>query len=242
MGDERGPTDDGLNGVWPLMEQAANLDAFLDQLGVERRPILWRPASREVAVRLIAAQLRLIREGVEEPAPRFLRGLDQKVERALAQSRRRLGGRAGVSRERFLGRVARGAAVAGMVGAGAAADELGRHLQHSEALVTGAGRWYDVAAATELSHGHVKHFAAGGVLGFLVNDGGRLHAVSAICTHMGCRLMPAHGQRGFRCPCHGALFSVDGRVLGGPASGDLARIDVRVVGGRVYARGTAEDV
>ncbi len=242
MGSGRGPTDDGLDGVWPLMEQAAGLDVFLDQLGNERRPILWRPASQEMAVRLIAAQLRLIREGIEEPAPRFLRSLDQEVRRALSHNQRRLRGHAGVSRGRFLRRIAWGTAAAGVVGAGAAADELGRHLQQSEALVPGPGRWYDVAAVAELGSGQVKHFAAGGVLGFLVNDGGHLYAVSAICTHMGCRLMPAHGQRGFRCPCHGALFSVDGRVLGGPASGNLARIEVRVVGGRIYARGTTEDV
>ena len=85
------------------------------------------------------------------------------------------------------------------------------------ALVAEQGRWYDIAAADELASGHMKPFAAGGVLGYLVNVEGRLHAVSALCTHMGCRLKPEAGRLALRCLCHGAQFSADGRVLAGPA-------------------------
>jgi Rieske Fe-S protein len=109
-------------------------------------------------------------------------------------------------------------------------------------LVADAGHWYDVAAADELAHGQMKAFAAGGVLGYLVNEGGRLHAVSALCTHMGCRLKPEPSPVGLRCLCHGAQFGADGRVRTGPAREHLPRIDVRVAGGRVYVRCTAEDV
>jgi nitrite reductase/ring-hydroxylating ferredoxin subunit len=220
------------------MEQAASLDVFLAQLSGDRRPALQQLTPQETAVRMAAAQLRLICEGIEEPAPEFLQALDREVGQALAQEQRRLG----VSRGRFLRRITQIAAATGLVGVGAAADELGRHLQQPEELVAGPGRWYDVAGADELSSGQVKHFSAGGVLGFLVDDSGHLHAVSAICTHMGCRLKPAQSHPGFRCPCHGAKFGLDGRVLDGLAREALPRIDVRVVGGRVYARGTVEDV
>lgn len=39
-------------------------------------------------------------------------------------------------------------------------------------------------------------------------------AASATCTHEGCALNYDAGR--FVCPCHGALFDLDGSVLGGP--------------------------
>ena len=103
-------------------------------------------------------------------------------------------------------------------------------------------RWYDVGTVGELADGQIKGFAAGGILGYLINEGGRLHAVSAICTHMGCRLKPDQGSVGLHCLCHGSRFGADGRVLRGPAVTRLPTIDVRVIAGRVYARGTIENV
>ena len=44
-------------------------------------------------------------------------------------------------------------------------------------------------------------------------------AVLLKCTHKGCELSPA--AKSLRCPCHGSLFSPEGKVLGPPASEDL---------------------
>ena len=49
------------------------------------------------------------------------------------------------------------------------------------------------------------------------NDG-RLHAVSAVCTHRGCNVAWNRGEESWDCPCHGSRFSMDGYVLNGPAS------------------------
>jgi Rieske Fe-S protein len=196
---------------------------------------------QETTERVIAAQLRLACAGVEEPTLQFLHTLTQTVEPAVARDQCRQHP-TGLSRGRFLGRAAQAAAAAGLVGVGAVVDEVGHGPLPSQALVANSGHWYDVAAADELASGQMKAFAAGGVLGYLVNEEGRLHAVSALCTHMGCRLKPEPGALGLRCLCHGAQFSAAGRVLTGPALERLPRIDVRVAGGRVYARGTAEDV
>jgi Rieske Fe-S protein len=55
------------------------------------------------------------------------------------------------------------------------------------------------------------------------DDAGTLHAVSANCTHLGCRVAFNTAERTWDCPCHGSRFDVDGRVLEGPAVEPLER-------------------
>ncbi len=45
---------------------------------------------------------------------------------------------------------------------------------------------------------------------------GRLHAVSPVCTHMGCHVHWNAAEQSWDCPCHGSRFDVDGKVLNGP--------------------------
>jgi glycine/D-amino acid oxidase-like deaminating enzyme/nitrite reductase/ring-hydroxylating ferredoxin subunit len=49
------------------------------------------------------------------------------------------------------------------------------------------------------------------------DDDGALRAVSATCTHMGCRVSWNTAERSWDCPCHGSRFAPDGTVLQGPA-------------------------
>ena len=46
-------------------------------------------------------------------------------------------------------------------------------------------------------------------------------ACSAICTHKGCVVEYEHAAKQFVCPCHGARFGLDGKVLQGPAKKPL---------------------
>ena len=52
---------------------------------------------------------------------------------------------------------------------------------------------------------------------FVIKDDAGVFAQSAICTHLGCLVRAEPGEDGFFCPCHGSRFSLDGRVLKGPA-------------------------
>lgn len=54
---------------------------------------------------------------------------------------------------------------------------------------------------------------------FVVREGNRLFARSALCTHRTCKLNAR--RDGFLCPCHGSTFTLDGRVTRGPARRDL---------------------
>jgi len=52
---------------------------------------------------------------------------------------------------------------------------------------------------------------------------GKMHVVSGICTHMGCVVHFNNSEQSWDCPCHGSRFSVDGKVLEGPAYTDLSK-------------------
>lgn len=50
---------------------------------------------------------------------------------------------------------------------------------------------------------------------------GRVHIVSATCTHMGCTIAWNNVEKTWDCPCHGSRFSIRGEVLNGPANEPL---------------------
>jgi glycine/D-amino acid oxidase-like deaminating enzyme/nitrite reductase/ring-hydroxylating ferredoxin subunit len=53
------------------------------------------------------------------------------------------------------------------------------------------------------------------------DEAGRLHAVSAVCTHMGCIVGWNETDRTWDCPCHGSRFALGGDVIHGPAVSPL---------------------
>ncbi len=72
---------------------------------------------------------------------------------------------------------------------------------------------------------------------FVFREGNVFHAISAVCTHLGCTVRaealsqpqtmqvggaPMRVTHRFACPCHGSKYSGDGQVTGGPAPRPLA--------------------
>jgi glycine/D-amino acid oxidase-like deaminating enzyme/nitrite reductase/ring-hydroxylating ferredoxin subunit len=56
------------------------------------------------------------------------------------------------------------------------------------------------------------------------DDGGVLHALSPVCTHLRCLVRWNTAERSWDCPCHGSRFDpTTGAVLHGPAVRPLAR-------------------
>jgi cytochrome b6-f complex iron-sulfur subunit len=78
---------------------------------------------------------------------------------------------------------------------------------------------------------------------FVFREGSTFHAVSAVCTHLGCTVRaealpqpetmevggaPLRVTHRFACPCHGSKYTGDGKVVSGPAPRALAWYELSV--------------
>ena len=66
-----------------------------------------------------------------------------------------------------------------------------------------------MAAVTDLPDGTTRGFDTGSVRGFIANRGGKITALSGVCTHLGCLLQLNAKARRLDCPCHSAAFGPD---------------------------------
>ena len=58
-------------------------------------------------------------------------------------------------------------------------------------------------------------------------------AYNPACTHLGCAYHWDSSQKHFICPCHASVFSLDGKVLAGPAPRPLDRYVAKVEDGKI---------
>ena len=72
----------------------------------------------------------------------------------------------------------------------------------------------DVADGISIVDSAIVHRKTGGV-----------HAYSARCTHLGCRIDRVVGDEAV-CPCHGSRYRADGSVASGPATRPLTPLRV----------------
>ncbi len=78
--------------------------------------------------------------------------------------------------------------------------------------------WLLVTTLDKLGE-HPVPFSSAGIVGYVIrNDGdsgdpsdGKVVAVSAACTHMGCIVQWQGTDRKFHCPCHGGIFTEYGK-------------------------------
>lgn len=82
---------------------------------------------------------------------------------------------------------------------------------------------FKIGTAENFPAGTIKKLDDRGVF-ILANDDG-LHAISSICTHLGC--IVAITETGFQCPCHGSKYNESGKVIAGPAPRNLAWLEIK---------------
>jgi Rieske Fe-S protein len=94
----------------------------------------------------------------------------------------------------------------------------------------------DVGAAESLLAHKSKTVLFGNTRVLVLRDGtGELHAVNAVCTHMGCSLrFEADRSNGYlACNCHESNFTLHGEIMRGPATRSLEEYRIEVIGGRL---------
>jgi menaquinol-cytochrome c reductase iron-sulfur subunit len=64
----------------------------------------------------------------------------------------------------------------------------------------------------------------------------RATVFSPICPHLGCRYNWDPLKNEFMCPCHGSIFSINGKVLGGPAPRPLDTLPHKIENGKLYVK------
>lgn len=57
------------------------------------------------------------------------------------------------------------------------------------------------------------------------DESGTLHTCSAVCPHLGGIVRWNHSEKTWDCPCHGSRFDRFGKVMNGPALGDLHPVE-----------------
>jgi nitrite reductase/ring-hydroxylating ferredoxin subunit len=183
---------------------------FVDDLLKRRRPARFRATSEELEALAAATELASLKAGADLPDPRFVERLEgrlrQELEDRPAKTR--------IWTRRGLLQAAGAAAAAAVVGVTVDRTVLSPTVPASEsgALVPNAAQWRPVAALSELPAGKARTFSTGAVQGVVVNDNGKIRALSGVCTHLGCVLQPNIQRRSLDCPCHRTVFAWDGGV------------------------------
>lgn len=216
---------------------ADRVSKFVDDLLRGRRPRRFTASPEEAEAMSTAASLVAARTGSDLPDKAALDRIHHTLADRLDQSPRV---DARFTRRVWL-RTMGTAAAAAVVGVGL--DEvltqqglIGPGAAGQAVLTPDGGQWRPVAAVTQLPEGHAMTVSTGAVDAIVVNDGGRISALSGTCTHLGCKLQPDNVDQRLSCPCHMTAFSWSGKVLFyrlKKSPPDLPRIDSRVREGQI---------
>jgi nitrite reductase/ring-hydroxylating ferredoxin subunit len=213
------------------------INRYIEDLLHGDRPPDFRASPDEATLARTAITLRSARPGSGAPTEEFVTGLHKRLAAEL-EDRRPQSHAAGRPRRAFMRAATAAAAVATgtVLGRLFTARSAATALPPGGAIIPDEGSWQAVLASRDLPDGAVRPFALSALSGFVERTGGRLRAVSGICTHQGCRLSLAEPPTQLDCPCHDAVFALDGSVIRHRLSVQLTalpQISVRESGGVV---------
>ncbi|MCP2732045.1 QcrA and Rieske domain-containing protein [Limnofasciculus baicalensis] len=84
-----------------------------------------------------------------------------------------------------------------------------------------------------------KEFPGGAVLVVRNPDGNNaIAAVNPTCSHAGCFVAWKADQKQFVCPCHDSKFTIDGKVVQGPAKKPLPTYEAKLAGDSIVVKGS----
>jgi len=200
---------------------ARRVTAFVESLRRNRRPKAFTPDPDDVEVMRAAIELNNAEPGAAIPRADFVSDLHRRLADQLNEADETVNlAAARLSRRRVIGGLSAAAATA--AAAAVTGVVVDRELLNpgsspsvptAQELVPDEGRWQPVLNAAELGDGQVARFSTVSNVGFVVNDNGKLSAISGVCTHQGCLLRLNEAAARLDCPCHRASFSLQGDVL-----------------------------
>lgn len=94
----------------------------------------------------------------------------------------------------------------------------------------------DVGSAVEIRSLGSRLFRFGREPCIVVAAGDGFHALSTVCTHLGCLVQWVPDSRQLACPCHRATYDLEGNVLEGPPPRPLRTFAVVLRDDRVVVR------
>jgi len=105
--------------------------------------------------------------------------------------------------------------------------------QNMDVLKKFMGKWFDKEKLEEFAglapgEGRVVKYN-GETVALYKDEQGELHAINPVCTHLKCSVAWNNAEQTWDCPCHGARYSFEGKVLTAPADHDLEKIEVRTL-------------
>jgi Rieske Fe-S protein len=246
-------------------EDYLELEQYIEQLqagSVAHPPAELTPS--QASIYRMAALFRSASPEASEPRPEFATDLQARLEQELQQRPRPAPQPQRKKEQKRLHYVSRralltgGAAVAASLAVGAGIEHAIEQASTANTANTvndpyadrsiAAGvptTWHFVTTLSQLGDSAVR-FATDTVVGYIIrNDGdenskdkGKIVAMSAACTHMGCIVQWQDSDRKYHCPCHGGLFTEYGNVDSGAAPihyiRPLPRFNTKVVDGKVY--------
>lgn len=89
----------------------------------------------------------------------------------------------------------------------------------------------------ELKPNTGKVFRFGSRPGLLVRGAnGEYHALSAVCTHLGCTVQYREDLKRIWCACHNGMYDLNGKNVSGPPPRPLDEFEVQVRGDEIFVR------
>ncbi len=81
----------------------------------------------------------------------------------------------------------------------------------------------------EIPVGGAKEIPLNGTPAIVINRPGKgFVALSRVCSHLGCLVEYDRAQNRLICPCHGAFFDLEGKVISGPPPKALTQFPIKV--------------
>lgn len=96
-------------------------------------------------------------------------------------------------------------------------------------LITDKINMERIQSLAEIKEGEAKVVKyEGRAYAIYAEQDGRLHVLKSTCPHAQCEVRWNNAELSWDCPCHGSRFNINGRILTGPATEGLERLDEQI--------------